>query len=126
MNDIYSKAEMTVIAIALTVIAGNQLFGPAQARAEDFDGWCFPSTACTEVPMPIGNSTFNTCEETCTMKNPVNVNDMDATLYYVECKGDWGSHPIQRMLFMRYIDHDNRSRAVVLDNDGVTELERCR
>lgn len=35
MNDIYSKAVMTVIAIALTVIAGNQLFGSAQAQIGD-------------------------------------------------------------------------------------------
>jgi len=35
MNDIYSKAVMTVIAVALTVIAGNQLFGPAQAQFGD-------------------------------------------------------------------------------------------
>ena len=34
MNDIYSKAVMTVIAVALTVIAGNQLFGPAQAASD--------------------------------------------------------------------------------------------
>jgi hypothetical protein len=32
MNDLYSKAVMTIIAVALTVIAGNSLFGSAQAQ----------------------------------------------------------------------------------------------
>jgi|APSaa5957512493_1039668.scaffolds.fasta_scaffold193361_1 hypothetical protein len=34
MNDLYSKAVMTIIAVALTVIAGNSLFGSAQALGD--------------------------------------------------------------------------------------------
>ena len=43
MNDIYSKAVMTVIAVALTVIAGNQLLNPAWAQSSVWvENW--PST----------------------------------------------------------------------------------
>ena len=34
MNDLYSKAIMMIIAVALTVIAGNQLFGSARAQSD--------------------------------------------------------------------------------------------
>ena len=44
MNDIYSKVVMTVIAVALTVIAGNQLFGQAQAQGDGCGSYSAPCT----------------------------------------------------------------------------------
>lgn len=106
------------LAVGIFVVADR-------SNAGEFDGWCFPADACTGTPMPIQDSIFDTCEETCRMTNPVNVNDMDAVLYYVECRGDWGSPPTERRLFMRYEDGDDTTKALVLDDGGVTELERC-
>jgi hypothetical protein len=61
------------------------------------------------------------------MTRPVNVTDMDAVLYYVECRGDWGSPPTERMLFMRYREDDGGLKALVVGSNGdVTQLVRCR
>ena len=108
------------------VVASCFFLFPLQSLAGDFDGWCFPATACTAEPMPIQDSRFDTCEEACQMKRPVNVNDMDAVLYYVECRGDSGSPPTERMLFMRYREDDGSNKALVLGSNGhVTQLIRC-
>lgn len=52
MNDIYSKAVMTVIAVALTVIAGNQLFGPASALGDGCGG--IENPCLVEAGTPFG------------------------------------------------------------------------
>ena len=117
---------MKVIRIGGMFVAAYLFLLPLRSHANEFDGWCFPATACTVEPMPIHDSRFDTCEETCQMTRPVNVNDMDAILYYVECQGDWGSPPTERMLFLRYLDNDGGLGALVLGSDGgVTQLVRC-
>lgn len=112
------------------------------ALAGKLDGWCFPGDGCTgQVTIESGG--FHTCEQTCTMKNAVRVNNMDATLYDVTCKGDGGPDDVdsRRMLFVRLQDEpgnlieaprshfyprsDGPARALAITNNGVTELVRC-
>ena len=59
------------------------------------------------------------------MQNPARVDGMDAMLYDVTCKEDWGSKPKERMFFMRYTRDNNKSGAVVMSESGATELVRC-
>ena len=100
------------------------VFGGVHAHANDFIGWCFASDACVG-PSRITRQGFETCEETCSMNNPVSVRGLNATLYDVVCRGDWGGYE-HRMLFMKYADGDGNQRALAVGPNGSEELERCR
>ena len=111
--------------LATTFIASTCLANTGLSVAGEFDGWCFPATACTGEAMPIRDSSFETCEETCTMRDPVVVNGMDAVLYRVTCEGDWGSPEPRRMFFIRLDPIDGKQRALAVSQAGVEELIRC-
>jgi hypothetical protein len=64
-------------------------------------------------PSPIIGTTFGTCEENCVMENPVQVTGMNATLYDVTCRGDWGTK-FDRMLFARISSPNGGIQTVVL------------
>lgn len=86
-------------------------------------GWCVAGNECTG-PVPITREGFFTCEENCTLRNPVPVEGIDATLFDVSCKGDWGGFEYLMML-KEYEDSDGSRRAVIIDSDGAQNLERC-
>ena len=95
------------------------------ASAQDLRGWCFPADDCMGTQIPIGSGTFDTCEETCTLTNPVSVRDMEATLYDVVCRGDWmegGSISNRLMLIEQSSD---QTRMFAISKYSVTQLERC-
>lgn len=76
-------------------------------------------------PSRIEEREFHTCEELCVLTNPVDIRGMDATLYDVDCRGDWGGYE-QRMLFMRRGTSTGVEQAMSLDlRFGYRELERC-
>ena len=103
---------------ALAVIIGMS----TSAHANDFVGWCFVGECVGEAPITADG--FFTCEENCTMSNPVRVIGMDATLYDVSCTGDSGNYQ-QRMLFMKCSDFRGDPKALALSPSGPEELERC-
>ena len=72
----------------------------------------------------IQGDAYGEIEGWCTMANPVEVRDMNATLFDVTCRGDWGSRT-DRQLFMLYRDQDDRERLLIVDPYGATEWERC-
>ena len=95
-----------------------------QANAGEFDGYCFPATACESQPSKITNNMYDTCESTCTMMNPVPVRGMDAIIYDVVCKGDWGEKK-QRQIFARIDGPNIPLKAISLQTDGVSNLYKC-
>lgn len=99
------------------------LSGPA--NAQDLRGWCYPADACMGAPIPIGSGTYETCEETCTLTNPVAVRDMEATLYDGVCRGDWmqGGSITTRVMFLKQTSIETRMFSI--SDYSVTELERC-
>lgn len=107
------------------VVVSYIVFFPWMAQANSFDNWCFPATACMGELSPIEGSGYDTCESRCRMKNPVNVNGMDAILYDVTCEGDWGSST-ERKFFMNYKDVNDTDHALVVETDGAVELLRCK
>lgn len=63
----------------------------SSVRANDFEGLCIfnPEPGCVEERTPILNNTFDFCEQSCTLSNPVNVRNMlDGVLYDVFCFSD--------------------------------------
>lgn len=85
--------------------------------------WCIPGEGCTDAE-PIDGKSFNTCEETCTMRNATPVRDMDATLFDVTCEGD-SSNSQYRMLMGQFKGFDGGTRAYIVTPNGPQELERC-
>ena len=58
------------------------------------------------------------------MKNPTAVRGMNATLFDVECKGDWGGFDY-RMLFLEFTDVEGRQQALVIGRYGPESLGKC-
>ena len=80
------------------------------------DGWL----GC----IPVAGDQFQTCEQNCTMKNPVKVRGLDATLFDVSCVGD-SANTEQRMLFMIYRDDGGETQGLVVAASGPQNLVRC-
>jgi len=96
------------------------------AAAQDLRGWCFPANECMGVQIPIGSGTYDTCEETCSLSNPVAVRGMDATLYDEVCRGDWmqGGTITNRIMFIKQTS--DRTRMFQVRESWIGELERCK
>lgn len=92
--------------------------------AQSLDGLCFPANACMGEPQAIKNNVFQTCESECSFQNPVAVRDMNATLYDVACKGDWGSK--KERYFVSFLPSNSGQQAVVVTPDSVERLEQCK
>ena len=110
---------------AVAVFFGFALLsGPA--NAQDLRGWCYPADACMGAPIPIGSGTYETCEETCTLTNPVAVRDMEATLYDEVCNASWleiGETITNRIMFIKQTS--DRTRMFEVRKSWIGELERC-
>jgi hypothetical protein len=94
--------------------------------AQDLSGWCIPAGACMGVQMPIGSGTYDTCEERCTLTNPVPVRDMDATLYDEVCRGDWMENGTITNRIMLIKQSSNQTRMFAIREGWITQLERCK
>lgn len=105
--------------IALMVLAGTLNTVPAFS-----DSWCLPYNECMGEPTPIRGNSFDTCEESCTMRDPVPVRGLDANLYDVKCEGD-SSRSEYRMLLGEYTDWDGDRKAYIVTPHGTEQLERC-
>jgi len=90
------------------------------AAAGEFDGYCFPPDA-DGVSQRIENDSWTDMEGGCSMADPVVVSGMDAILYNVTCKGDWGSRE-NRMFFLKI---DEGKGAIAADGSGYTVLSPC-
>ena len=104
-------------------LLGIALLAGLNAGGAFADDWCIPGDGCTG-PEPIRGNRFSTCEEECTMSNPVPVRGLDATLYDVSCKGDWGGLEY-RMMLGKHENEDGSQRAYIVKPSGPEELERC-
>jgi hypothetical protein len=114
----FGSSFLGILIAAVVVMYSSKL-----ATAGSFDGWCFMQDVCAG-PSKIKNNKFFTCEDNCRLTKPTKVDGMDGLLYEVACEGDHGSST-ERMLLLRYKDHDGKPRALAVGNDGSQELARC-
>jgi hypothetical protein len=85
--------------------------------------WCIPGEGCTG-PEPIADGHFNTCEETCSMRNATPIRGMDANIYDVSCEGD-SSNSKYRMIMGEFKDYQGNTHAYIVTPEGPQMLERC-
>lgn len=88
------------------------------------DNWCLPYNDCMADVSPIHGNTFDTCEERCTMRDPVPVRGLNAKLYDVSCIGDSSSSEY-RMMLGEYKDWEGNHKAYIVTPEGTEELVRC-
>lgn len=116
-----NTAKLTA-AIKLAMLAS--MFA-GQAISQDFNGWCFDGGECTGEVEINGNS-FDLCEESCQMRNPVSVTGLSAALYDVECTSDNGGPTTERKFFLQYLDQlTGTERGLMASANGTNELFRC-
>jgi hypothetical protein len=109
---------------AITAIVSVGLLAGA-ANAQDLRGWCFPADGCMGE-ISIGSGSYDTCEASCTLTNPVPVRDMEATLYDKVCHGDSmvGGSMTYRIMFIKQLSY--QIRMFEISEYSTTELERCK
>ena len=105
----------TVLSLAFTPLA-----------AQDLRGWCFPVNECMGEQIPIGSGTYDTCEESCTLTNPVPVRDMEATLYDEVCRGDWMENGSMSNRIMFIKQSSGQTRMFAIREGWTQQLERCK
>lgn len=109
----------------LAVSAMFMVFSADAGQAQNFNGWCFDGGECTGTVSISGNS-FDLCEESCKLTNPVSVNGLNATLFDAECLSDHAGRNSERMFFLRYMDQmTGAERGLMASANGTTELFRC-
>ncbi len=104
------------------------LFLPAVAVAGQFDG-VYRQAASTECGLVgvdggallIRDNTLFGVSMQCKMTRPVDVVDMDATLYSMQCSGS-GQSWVERAMFMHPADGDG---LLMIWNGYVFRYERC-
>jgi len=118
--------ELAAIVACFTLIGSTSL-----AFAQDYTGWCFDveEGGCLSDDIRIEGRRYDTCESTCTLTNPVPVRDLNAVLFDVVCKGDWGSLTT-REIFLKYppadTDYpDSQQKLMKIGRYGAEELVRC-
>jgi len=107
------------------VLAGSA--GPCFAADDTFDGVYRqgPASACILLgvdggALKIEDGVFYGVEMQCQMQNPVDVRDMDAVLYDMECSGE-GTTWQARALFMRAADEG----LIMVWNGYAFKYDRC-
>ena len=75
--------------------------------------------------LPFQGLTIDFCEETCTLTNPVNVRDLDATLYDMTCRADYDSPMPGRVMILSQTRGDGRQQMSFIDRHQTLEIVRC-
>lgn len=96
----------------------------AHAYPGEYDGWCMIDDGCAGY-IPIRDNHFDLCEQSCTMRNQVNVIGLNAKLFDVICRGDSGNSD-QRMMFMTYRSFNGEEKGLVVTPSGPRDLVKCQ
>lgn len=88
------------------------------------DDWCLPYNECMDDVSPIKDNSFETCEATCTMRDPIPVRGLDANIYDVTCESD-GPSKKYRMMLGEYTDWNGNKKAYIVTPEGTKQLDRC-
>lgn len=100
---------------------------PAPLLAQDFSGLCLDmrEAGCMDRHIPFTGNTIDFCEESCTLTAPVEVRGLDAALYDLQCRGDYGEIPDKRVLLISQEDPMSGSRSLWIDAESTLEIVPC-
>jgi len=98
-------------------------YSSAVAVAEDLTGWCFPADGCSGEEA-IRNNSFSTCEESCSLENPVRIKGMKAKFYDQQCHSDGNGSTKTKIIIAPSQAQDGLELYYVTDG-AVIKLKRC-
>lgn len=112
--------SLLLAAVGLTPI-------PAEAQPRSLSGFCLDmrEPGCMPRYLPFRGLTIDFCEETCTLTNPVNVRDLDATLYDMECLADYDSPMPGRVMLLSQTRWDGRQQLSFIDRHETLAIVPC-
>ncbi len=86
------------------LIALVLLLAPVSAPvfAQNLSGFCLDmrEDGCMPRYVPFSGNGIDFCEESCQLAAPAEVRGMDATLYDLQCSGDYGEIPDIRVMLL--------------------------
>ena len=98
------------------------------SQAQDMTGLCLDlgEEGCTDRFLPFDKMSISFCESSCTLRNPVPVQGIDATLYNMECVSDNPQSSGGRAIILRQIDRSSSSiKTYMIDSDAITPIVIC-
>lgn len=100
---------------------------PAPLPAQDLTGLCLDmrEAGCMDRHVPFSGNTIDFCEESCTLAAPVPVRGLDAALYDLQCRGDYGEIPDRRVLLLSQEDPVSGPRSLWVDAQSTLEIVPC-
>ncbi len=100
---------------------------PAPLLAQDLTGLCLDmrEAGCMERHIPFSGNTIDFCEESCTLTAPVPVRGLNAALYDLQCRGDYGEIPDRRVLLLSQEDPISGPRSLWVDAQSTLEIVPC-
>ena len=111
------------IGAGLATVLGISAIAPAHATNPN--GLCIPAYGCMKGKERIKNGRWSQCGGTCRLKNPVDVRDMNATLYDAQCSSRDGS-VTERVMFSSIPGRKGKGKAtVMLTSYGLLKLQSC-
>lgn len=109
----------------LLILAAGVL--PASLPAQTLTGFCLDMRegGCMDRYVPFSGNTIDFCEERCTLTAPVVVRGMNASLYDLQCRGDYGEIPDKRVLLISQYDQISGPRSLWVDAEDTFEIVPC-
>lgn len=100
---------------------------PATLHAQNLTGLCLDmrEAGCMDRYIPFSGNTISFCEESCSLTAPVAVRGLDAALYDLQCRGDYGEIPDRRVLLLSQEDPVSGPRSLWVDAQSTLEIVPC-
>lgn len=100
---------------------------PASLPAQNLTGLCLDmrEAGCMDRHIPFSGNTIDFCEESCTLAAPVEVRGLDATLYDLQCRGDYGDIPDKRVMLLTQQDLMSGPRTFWVDAENTFQMVPC-
>lgn len=108
-------------AFVIAAIAGS-----SPSWSQGLTGLCVDngSAGCQDRFIPFHGLSIDFCEETCTLTNPVDVRDMNGTLFDMTCSADYPSPYEGRTMLLQQSDN-GRTRLLMINNRQILQIVRC-
>ena len=116
-----SKASLALgLALGLTVSTGT-------VAANTLTGYCVDTLegGCMDRFLPFRGMTIDYCEETCTLRNPVAIRGLEATLYDRDCLADFDTPKQGGVLVMTQRDWSGRVSRQIMDATSSYAIVPC-
>lgn len=100
---------------------------PAPLLAQNLTGLCLDmrEAGCMDRYIPFSGNTISFCEESCSLTAPVAVRGLDATLYDLQCRADYGDIPDERVMLLTQQDPMSGPRTLWVDSGRLLQIVRC-